>query len=79
MDQPLRKISDIVARRAPADCVGRQNELAFLGRLLSDDTPLIIGMHGIGGIGKSTLLAAFASQVRRVGKAQRAHQLVTAR
>jgi hypothetical protein len=69
MDYALRKIGDVVSGRASADCVGRQSELAFLGRLLSDDKPLIVGVHGIGGIGKSTLLAAFASQARARGAA----------
>jgi hypothetical protein len=69
MNHVLQKIGDLVAGRAPADCVGRTSELAFLGRLLSDDTPLIVGVHGIGGIGKSTLLAAFASRARAEGAA----------
>jgi Transcriptional regulatory protein, C terminal len=63
------RISDVVATRAPIDCIGRDSELTFLERLLADDGPVIAGVHGIGGIGKSTLLSAFAARAQRLGVA----------
>lgn len=39
---------------------GREGELAFLGRCLSDDPPAcVVFLHGPGGIGKSTVLREF--------------------
>jgi hypothetical protein len=63
------RIGDIVATRVPADCIGRENELKLLERLLADDGPVIAGVHGIGGIGKSTLLTAFAARAQQLGAA----------
>jgi hypothetical protein len=63
------RIGDIVATHIPADCIGRENELALLERLLADDGPVIAGVHGIGGIGKSTLLSAFAARAKQLGAA----------
>jgi hypothetical protein len=61
------RIGDIVATHVPADCIGRENELKLLERLLADDGPVIAGVHGIGGIGKSTLLSAFAARAEQIG------------
>ncbi len=47
--------------------VGRQQELAFLLETLHDEGPLVTFVHGIGGIGKSTLLHAFSDRARRQG------------
>ncbi len=63
------RIGDIVATRVAADCIGRENELKLLERLLADDGPVIAGVHGIGGIGKSTLLTAFAARAQQLGAA----------
>lgn len=61
------RIGDIVATHVPADCIGRESELKLLERLLADDGPVIAGVHGIGGIGKSTLLSAFAARAQQLG------------
>src|SRR5262245_23275825 len=63
------RIRDILATRFATDCIGRENELEVLGRLLAEGGPMIAGVHGIGGIGKSTLLAAFAARARQLGAA----------
>src|SRR5262249_37403230 len=63
------RIGDIVATHVRGDCIGRDNELTLLARLLADDGPVIAGVHGIGGIGKSTLLAAFAARAELLGAA----------
>jgi hypothetical protein len=61
------KLSDLIATRSPIDCIGRDHELKLLERLVAHDGAVIAGVHGIGGIGKSTLLSAFAARVRRLG------------
>ncbi len=41
--------------------VGRESERAFLSLLLDEDGPLVVFIHGIGGVGKSSLLEAFSA------------------
>ncbi len=50
-----------------ADVVGRQAERAALLELVERDRPLVVAVHGIAGIGKSALLAAFAQDARAHG------------
>jgi hypothetical protein len=47
--------------------VGRGHEQAFLDHVLERDGPPIAFVHGIGGVGKSTLLAAFSTRARSRG------------
>ncbi|MEO6207898.1 MAG: ATP-binding protein, partial [Candidatus Limnocylindrales bacterium] len=47
--------------------VGRESERAFLHQLLEDDGPLVAFVHGIGGVGKSSLLEAFTVEARDRG------------
>ncbi|HEX6027249.1 MAG TPA: ATP-binding protein, partial [Solirubrobacter sp.] len=42
--------------------VGREAELAILRRLLTDDGPVVVFVHGIAGVGKSALLHEFAKE-----------------
>jgi DNA-binding winged helix-turn-helix (wHTH) protein len=58
---------DLLAERAVEGLVGRSGELAVLLRMLEEDGPRIVYVHGIGGIGKSALLAAFAARARALG------------
>ena len=44
-----------------AGIVGRESERAFLHLLLDEEGPLVVFVHGIGGVGKSTLLEAFSA------------------
>jgi hypothetical protein len=48
---------------------GREGELAFLGRCLSEDNPpaCVVFVHGPGGIGKSTLLREFQRRAAAQG------------
>ena len=39
--------------------VGRENELGILLEVFEDDGALVVQIHGIAGVGKSTLLTAF--------------------
>jgi DNA-binding response OmpR family regulator len=46
---------------------GRERELAALGRLLEPDGPVVAYVHGLAGVGKTTLLNAFAARARAAG------------
>jgi hypothetical protein len=58
----------LLAARAAA-VVGRQAERAVLLDLVERDRPLVAVVHGIAGIGKTALLAAFAEDARAHGAA----------
>lgn len=47
--------------------VGRDAERAFLRLVLDEDGPLVVFIHGIGGVGKSALLEAFTVEARARG------------
>jgi len=53
--------------RADESFVGRESELLVLEKLLEDDGPLVLFVHGIAGLGKSTLLSTFADHTRAAG------------
>jgi hypothetical protein len=64
MAQLLR---DRLSQQAEQNFVGRVPEIAhLLGLLIEQDTPVVF-VHGIGGIGKSTLLEAFAAEAQTLG------------
>lgn len=57
-----------LARRDEQRFVGREAELAYFGGLFVDDPPAsVVLIHGVGGIGKSTLLREIARQGERCG------------
>ena len=58
----------VLAARAAA-LVGRQAERAVLLDLAERDRPLVAAVHGIAGVGKSALLAAFAEDAQAHGAA----------
>ena len=60
-------IGDRLARQAATELVGRAKELALLAQLLEPRGPLVYHVHGIGGIGKTSLLTLFAAQARAQG------------
>jgi hypothetical protein len=60
-------IGDRLARQAATELVGRAKELALLAQLLEPEGPLVYHLHGVGGIGKTSLLALFAAQSRAQG------------
>lgn len=57
-----------LARRDEERFFGREAELAYLDRCLSEDPPAcVVFVHGPGGIGKSTLLREFERRARAKG------------
>jgi hypothetical protein len=50
-----------------AQLVGRDRERAALLRLVREDVPIAVFVHGLAGVGKSTLLAAFTVEARVAG------------
>jgi hypothetical protein len=63
----MQKLGDILSERALAHFAGRQRELATLLGLFERGGPLVVHVHGVAGIGKSSLLQAFASRARAQG------------
>lgn len=49
------------------EIVGREAERALLHLMLEDEGPLVVFIHGIGGVGKTTLVTAFADEARSKG------------
>src|SRR5262245_33961897 len=64
----IRRIGDLLAQRAKEAFIGRSAELEVLLSML-DGGSQVVFIHGIAGIGKSTLLEAFAEQARAQGAA----------
>ncbi|MGH2368546.1 MAG: ATP-binding protein, partial [Chloroflexota bacterium] len=62
-----RRIGDLLAERVAGGFVGRERELSGLVRCLEPGGPVVVLVHGIAGIGKSSLLGAFASRARQQG------------
>ena len=64
---PARTVGDVLAERASAGMVGRREELAEALRILDEDGPRVLCVHGPAGLGKSTLVAAAGEAARRRG------------
>jgi AAA+ ATPase superfamily predicted ATPase len=56
------RLREILSRRAIEAFVGRQPELAVLLGVLERDGPFVVHVHGLAGIGKSSLLEIFAAR-----------------
>ena len=61
-----RTIRELVEEQS-AEIVGRATEKAVLLQTLEQGGPLVVFVHGIAGVGKSTLLEAFAHEARSRG------------
>ena len=64
---PARTVRDVLAERSSAGMVGRRDELVEALRILEDDGPRVLCVHGPAGLGKSTLLTAAGEAARRRG------------
>src|SRR5262245_50948764 len=63
----MQTLGEILSGRALADFSGREREVEALLDLLDKDGPLVAHVHGVTGIGKSSLLAAFAASASARG------------
>jgi hypothetical protein len=63
----MPQLKDLLDRRLVVDFVGRSEELGFLLQTLDQDGPLVVYLHGIAGVGKSTLLEVFTQRARAGG------------
>ena len=63
----LRPISDSLKSKSEQGLIGRERELSVLETCLDPRGPRVIQVHGIPGIGKSHLLAAFAERAAAGG------------
>jgi len=64
MTQRLRELLELQIAR---NFVGRAQEIAHLHHLLIEQSTPLVFVHGIGGIGKSSLLEVFAAQAQTLG------------
>lgn len=62
-----RRMRDLLAERATESFVGRSGELSVLLQALEPAGPPVTFVHGIGGIGKSSLLEAFTARAQARG------------
>src|SRR5262245_65365347 len=60
-------IRDRLAQQASEHFVGRDEELRCLLEVLADEGPLVLQVHGLAGVGKTSLLDAFCSAARARG------------
>jgi hypothetical protein len=67
MQNAAPAVRESLAQHAAETFVGRTEELNILSKTLNDSVPPVTFVHGIGGIGKSRLLEAFALQARSGG------------
>ena len=63
-----RQIKDLLEQQAHSSFIGRQAELKLLRSVLADEGCVVTYIHGIGGIGKSSLLETFSTQIRAPGQ-----------
>ena len=60
-------MATVAVREAKHSFVGREGELATLTEISSGEAARVLYLHGIAGIGKSTLLGAFLERLRATG------------
>src|SRR3954462_11240012 len=63
----MQKLGDILSEHARADFAGREQEVDALFELFEPGGPLVVHVHGVAGIGKSSLLEAFGALARTRG------------
>src|SRR5215471_7481910 len=63
----MQKWGDILSERALAHFAGREREVDTLLGLFEKGGPLVVHVHGVAGVGKSSLLEAFAARARTQG------------
>src|SRR3954469_2598440 len=63
----MQKLGDILSEHARADFAGREQEVDALFELFEPGGPLVVHVHGVAGIGKSSLVEAFGARARTRG------------
>src|ERR1700686_4372368 len=63
----VRRVRDMLAQRPADGFVGREEELAVLLGSLAPGSGPVVFVHGLGGIGKSSLLEGFLRPARPAG------------
>ncbi|MEX1156834.1 MAG: winged helix-turn-helix domain-containing protein [Chloroflexota bacterium] len=63
----MEAVGPLLERRARELLVGREEELTALRDTLAPNGPLVSCLHGIAGVGKTTLLEAFLAEARAAG------------
>ncbi len=63
-----QRIRDVLAGRASAGFVGREEELRLLAECAESDGPLIAWVHGLAGVGKTALLQEFSASAMARGR-----------
>lgn len=61
------RMSDRLRQRVMASFVGRTGEKAVLLDTLEEGGPLVVFVHGITGVGKTSLLKTFSARARAQG------------
>src|SRR5262245_42245398 len=64
---PMPRLGDRLSQQATRNFVGRRQEIEQLLYLVSDGKIPVVFVHGIGGIGKSSLLNIFAAEAQASG------------
>ena len=62
-----RRMKDLLTKRAQENIIGRTEEMTSLLQCLEGECPLVVQIHGIGGVGKSALVQAFSAQAQEKG------------
>ena len=57
-----QSMKEILSQNLAANLVGREEEIATILKIVESPAPAVVHIHGIGGIGKSSLLLAFAQR-----------------
>jgi hypothetical protein len=60
-------IHDLLQSRERERCIGRDALLASLQALVGDERPLVMALHGLGGVGKTCVAREFAQRARAQG------------
>jgi len=60
----MPRVADVLASRSADAFVGRTAELRAMLECLDPEGPIVVHVHGIGGVGKSALLDAFCTHAR---------------
>src|SRR5262245_66625348 len=60
------RLNQLLESRAADAFVGRSAELSLLDTVFAEAGPLVVHIHGIGGVGKTALLDAFKRRARRL-------------